>query len=135
MGTEELKNRLEAAFKPARYEVEKGAIKRFLEAVGDYNPRWQTVAPPTFVLVIGLEQIQEQLLDSFPAATILHGSTELEYYRPVRAGDVLTVTAGVAAIRERQGKMGTTSFITIETSYNNQEREPVAKSRQLLISY
>jgi hypothetical protein len=133
--TEELKSKLAAAFKPVEYEVEKGAIRQFVRAVGDANPRWQEVAPPTFVLIIGLEQIQQQLIDAFPATTILHGSTELECYHPVRAGDVLTVTTGVANIRERQGKMGTTAFITLDTDYKNQRREPVARSRQMIISY
>ncbi|MFC1871236.1 MaoC family dehydratase N-terminal domain-containing protein [Chloroflexota bacterium] len=135
MTVDELRSKLEAAFKPVEYEVEKGAIRQFVRAVDDENPRWQEVVPPTFVLIIGLEQIQRPLIDSFPATTILHGSTELESYNPVRAGDVLTVTTVVSNIRERKGKMGSTAFITLDTDYQNQRQEPVARSRQLIISY
>ena len=135
MSIEELKSNLEAKFKPVQYEVEKGAIERFVQAVGDPNPRWQPVAPPTFVLIIGLDQLQQQLIDSFPSATILHGSTDLECYQPVRAGDVLTASTEVANIRERQGKMGATVFITLDTTFENRKQEAVAKSRQMIIAY
>ena len=68
-------------------------------------------------------------------ATILHGSTELDCYQLMRSGDVLTATARVANIRERQGKMGKTAFISINTEYQNQRQELVAKCHQLIISY
>ena len=135
LSIDELKNNLEAGFEPVKYEVERGAVERFVRAVGDVNPRWQAEAPPTFVLVIGLEQLQQQLMDSFPSATVLHGSTELECYLPVRVGDVLTATTAVANIRERQGKMGATVFITLDTAFENQNQEAVAKSRQMIIAY
>ena len=135
MGIDELKNKLETELGSVEYEIEKGMIRRFVQAVDDPNPQWQAMAPPTLVLTIGLEQIQQQLLSSFPLATILHGSTELECYEPARPGDVLTTTARVTNIRERQGKMGKMAFITIDTTYNNQRQELVARSRQLVISY
>ena len=135
LGVEELKSKLAAAFEPVEYEVERGAVKRFTEAVGDLNPRWDKVAPPTFVLVIGLEQLQQQLIDAFPSATILHGSTDLECYQPVKPGDVIEASTVVTNVRERQGKMGNMVFITIDTTYKNQRQELVAKSRQLVISY
>jgi acyl dehydratase len=135
LGIEELKRKLGTELWSVEYEIEKGMIRRFVQAIGDPSPRWQVVAPPTLVLTIGLDQIQQEILDSFPSATILHGSTELECYQPVRAGDILTATAKVANIRERQGKMGKTAFVTVDTTYKNQEREPVARCRQMVISY
>ncbi len=135
MGIDELKSQLGTEFEPVAYEIEEGMIQRFAQAIGDPNPRWQVTAPPTFVLMIGLEQIQQQLLDSFPSATILHGGTELECYQPVKPGDVLTAAATITNIRERQGKMGKTVFITIDTAYKNQRQELVAKCRQMVISY
>jgi acyl dehydratase len=135
LGIEELKRRLGTELWSVEYEIEKGMIRRFAQAIGDPSPRWQVVAPPTLVLTVGLDQIQQEILDSFPSATILHGSTELECYQPVKVGDILTATAKVANIRERQGKMGKTAFVTIDTTYKNQEREPVARCRQMVVSY
>lgn len=135
MSVEDLKSRLESAFAPVVCEVEKGAVQRYVEAIGDSNPRWQAVAPPTFVLMIGFDKILEQLLDASPAATILHGSTELECLLPVAVGDTVTAEIAVANIRERVGKMGKTAFVTLDTTYKNQRQEPVARCRQMIITY
>ncbi len=134
MDIDELKSKLGTELEPVTYEIEKGMIQRFVQAVDDPNPRWQVIAPPTFILTVALEQIQ-QLLTLTSSETLLHGSTELECYQPLRSGDVLTATARVANIRERQGKMGKTAFITFDTTYRNQRQELVAKCHQMIISY
>ncbi len=134
MGIDDLKSRLGTELEPVAYEIEKGMVQRFVQAIGDPNPRWQVIVPPTFVLTINLEQIQ-QLLASNSSETLLHGSTELECYRPVGLGDVLTAIAKITNVRERQGKMGKTAFITVDTTYKNQRQELVAKCRQMVISY
>ena len=135
MGIDELKDKLGTEFWSVEYDVEKGMIRRFVQAVGDPSPQWQKVAPPTLILTIGLDQIQQELLDLFPSATILHGSTELECYRPIMAGETLTATASLANIRERQGKMGKMAFVTVDTTYKNRRQETVARCRQMVISY
>ena len=94
----------------------------------DPNPRWRDMAPPTFVVTIGFDQIVT-LLSSF--GTLLHGSTELECYHPVRPGDTIATTVTVTNVRAVQDK----AFITIETEYRNQKRQRVARCRQLVISY
>ncbi|MES0278676.1 MAG: MaoC family dehydratase N-terminal domain-containing protein [Dehalococcoidales bacterium] len=121
-------------FKPVVCEIEKGMIRRFVEAVGDDNPRWQEEAPPTLALTLGFDRIQE-VLSSDPALTVLHGSTELESYQPLRPGDVITVSARIAKVRQRQGKMGLSRFVTFEISCRNQRNEPVASCRQMAIVY
>ncbi len=128
------------------YEVEKGIIRRFARAVGDPNPLWQdedyarktgyggVIAPPTFILTLGFDQLQ-QVLDSGPSLTVLHGSTELECYQPVRPGDAVTVTTRIKNVRERQSKMGRTVFVTLNMDYQNQKQELVAVCRQMVIIY
>jgi acyl dehydratase len=132
---DKLKTKLGTGSESVAYDIEKGMIQRFVRAINDPNPRWQVVAPPTLLLTIGLERIQQQLLDSLPSATILHGSTELECYQPVKPGDTIAVNTTIANIRERQGKMGKTAFITFDTAYKNQRQEPVARCRQMVITY
>ena len=135
MSIEELKSRLETAFPPVVCAVDEGTIRRYVQALGDLSPRWQSAVPPTFILTIGFDTILQQLLEASPAATILHGSTELECQRPVAVGDVVVADIEVANIRERKGKLGTTAFITVETVYKNQRQETVARSRQMIITY
>jgi hydroxyacyl-ACP dehydratase HTD2-like protein with hotdog domain len=67
--------------------------------------------------------------------TLLHGSTELECYQSVMMGDTLTVTAKITDIRQRQGKMGQTTFVTFELTYTNQRQELIAMCRQMLITH
>lgn len=142
---EELRSKIGIEAEPEVYEIEKGMVRKFVQAVGDPNPLWQDkdyarksryggiVAPPTFILTVGFELIG-RLLTSLSSTTLLHGSTELEYYQPVRPGDVVTASPKIANIREHQGKKGKLMFITVDITYKNQRQELVAKCRQMVIS-
>lgn len=143
---EELKSQVGVDWPPLVYEIEKGMIRRFAQAVGDPNPLWQDeeyasrssfsgiIAPPTFLLILGFGQIL-QMLTSDSSLTVLHGSTELECHQPVRPGDVITVTTKIANVRERPGKMGKTLFVTFDMTGTNQGQDVVAKCRQMAIIY
>jgi acyl dehydratase len=112
-------------------------IRRFIRAVGDSSPLWQdgAIAPPSFILAIGFEQFVEDLMSLVPFGTVLMGSTEIECYQPVRAGDTITVVFQISSLRERQGQMGRMAFMTFDSSYQNQQKELVAKCRQMIIGY
>ena len=146
--TEELRSKIGIESEPKVYEVEKGMIRRFVLAVDDPNPLWQDeeyarkstyggiIAPPTFVLTIGFDELQQQVLESIPYGGILHGSTELECYQSVRAGDIISVTTKITNIRERQDRrMGKMVFVTLDITYKNQRQELVAKCQQMIIGY
>jgi len=145
--TEELRSKIGIESEPKVYEIEKGMIRRFVLAIDDPNPLWQDegfarksryggiIAPPTFVLTIGFDELQ-QVLESIPYGGLLHGSTELECYQPVRAGDTITVTTKITNIRERQDRrMGKMVFVTLDVTYKNQKQELVAKCQQMIIGY
>ena len=127
------------------YEIEKGMIQRFAQAIDDPNPLWQDeeyarqtqyggiVAPPTFIVTIGGEQFGEKVITPVFPDGLLHGSTELECSQPVRPGDKITVSGKISSIRERpSGKM---AFVTFEITYTNQRQELVAKCQQTMIGY
>jgi len=144
---ERLKEKIGEEWEPRVYEIEKGMIWRFVQAIDDPNPLWQDeeyanksqyggiIAPPTFILTIGFEQIQQQMLESIPYQTLLHGSSDLECYQPIRPGDVVTVTTKITNIRQRQGKIGKMAFMNFDTTYKNQRQELVARCRQMVIGY
>ena len=147
-GIERLRDKTGEEWQLGVYEIEKGMIRRFVQAIDDPNPLWQDeeyakksryggiIAPPTFILTIGFEQIPEKATASMPGTGRLHGSTELECYQPVRPGDTITVSGKIVDIRERQGKrMGTMVFMTIDITYKNQRQELVARCRQMFIGY
>ena len=112
------------------YEIEKGMIQKFARAVDDPNPRWETMAPPTFIVTLGGEQFGQQLMTMFRDG-LLHGSTELECYQPVTPGDSITVNGKIASIRERSQM----AFVTFELTYTNQKQELVARCQQTMIGY
>jgi hypothetical protein len=116
------------------YAIEPGMVQRFVEAVGDHSPRWRgqrPEAPPSLLLTLGFERAISALLGA--SGAVLHGSTELECYLPVRVGDTITVLAKIAAVRERQSEAGGMAFITLDKEYHNQRQELVAHVKQLAI--
>jgi acyl dehydratase len=146
-GIDSLKSKVGVEWKPREYEIEGEMIRRFARAVGDPNPLWQDekyamashyggiIAPPTFILAIGLEEFVEDVMSSTSFGTVLIGGTELECYQPIRVGDVITASFKISNLRERQGKMGRMAFMTFDSSYKNQRQELVARCRQMVIGY
>ncbi|GAI50812.1 unnamed protein product, partial [marine sediment metagenome] len=137
-------------------EVEKGAIRRYADAVDDRNPVYwdeeyarnsrygSIVAPSGFfgwpTTWTGGMPLRSRLADEVSTALAqagyrrgLDGGIEYEFFCPVRAGDVLTALPRVTDIYEREGRTGKAVFFVIETTYTNQSGDLVAKERQTLI--
>ena len=148
MKVEEIRNKIGVESEPMLCEIEKSMIKRFIQATDDHNPLWWDeeyakrtkyggiVAPPTFLLVIGFEQFQQQSSGLIPLFKgVLNGGTEIECYQPVKPADILVLTTKMVDVSEQETKMGKTTFITFETSYKKQGEGLVAKCRQIFIGY
>ena len=130
---------------PVTLEVEKGAIKRFAEAVGDANPSWNDeaaarksryggiVAPPTFLRSVRLDR--PQLPFDTPFYRLLDGGSQWEYFEPIRVGDRITAVATIVEMSERTGRLGIMLLTTIDFTYTNQLGEVVATQRNTLIRY
>ena len=144
---EELKNKIGVEWELGIYEIERGMIRQFVQAIDDPNPLWQDeeyakksrygslIAPPTFTVTIGFEQIAKKMTSLMPG-TRLHGSTELECYELVRRGDTITVSGKIVDVRARESKrLGKMVFVTSDLTYKNLRQEPVAKCQQLSILY
>ena len=112
------------------YEIEKGMVQRYVRAIDDTNPLWDTVAPPAFIVTVGGEEFGRHVMAMFLDG-LLHGATELECYQPVKPGDEIKVTCKITGIRERS----TMAFATFDITYTNQKQEMVARCQQTLIGY
>ena len=129
---------------PVLHEVEKGAIRRFAEALGDPNPIYvdeaaaraagypALVAPPTFPVVLTSNERFRHSLD-LGTRSILHGEQQFEYARPVLAGDRITVKSKVADVQERAGASGPMDVIVIEDEGRDDRGELVFRTRAMLI--
>lgn len=111
--------------------VERGAIERFARAIGDGNPAFPDIAPPTFLRSVGLA------IPAFPdgesVPRVLDGGSEWTYGEPVRPGDTITFTTQMETLVEREGRMGSMLIATYLTTYTNQRGEVAATQRNTVI--
>ncbi len=138
------------------FEVEKGAIRRFADAVDDQNPLYRDeeyarnsrygsiIAPPGFLGwptkrtkgALAFPIVREELIIALAKAGYSHlldGGIQYEFCKPVRAGDTLTASSMIKDITERASKTGKLVLLIIETTYTNQNDDLVAKARQTVI--
>ena len=105
-------------------DVEKGAIRRFAEALGDPDPVYydeaaaraaghtRIPAPPTFPSSLRPPDIREGM--GVDMRRLLHGEQTFELRRPLYAGDRLRVYARVADVSEKAGKGGVMDVLVTE---------------------
>ena len=129
---------------PVLHEVEKGAIRRFAEALGDPNPIYvdeaaaraagfpALVAPPTFPVALTSNERFRHSLD-LGTRSILHSDQQFEYARPIVAGDRITVRSKVADVQERAGASGPMDVLVVEDEGRDEKGELVFKTRAMLI--
>ena len=142
--TQQMRDAVGVESEPITHDVEKGAIIKFAQAIGDTNPLFndeaaarQTryggiIAPPTFMRSL----ISNPAPDfKSPYSANLDGGSQWEYFHPVRPGDRITVTTKLANLFERPGRLGNMLFSVRETNYVNQFGQTVALQRTTGISY
>jgi acyl dehydratase len=129
---------------PILHEVEKGAIRRFVDALGDPNPIYvdeeaaraagyrALVAPPTFPAVLAMNERFRHSLD-LGTRSLLHGEQQIEYGRPILAGDRLTVVSRVADVQERAGSSGPMDILVLEDEGRDPQGALVFRTRSTLV--
>ena len=133
------------------YEVEKGAIMRFADAVGDPNPLYSDeesardskyrsiITPPGFFGWpakaaqgnLQTSPVMLELRDTLVKAGFhrsLDGGVDYEFYIPIRVNDTLAASLTIKEIVEREGKSGNMVFVTVEAVYVNQHGDTVARA-------
>jgi acyl dehydratase len=127
---------------PFIVEVEKGAIRRFAEAIKDKNPLYHDedyarargfrsiVAPPTFPATFRPPQRQPWLKD-LDYARLLAGEQSFEFRRPIAAGDVLTCRLHLIDVEEKQGRSGRMQRIIQDLNCIDEGGELVATNRRV----
>ena len=130
------------------YEVDRKWIRQFVAAFGDANPLWQdeayakregrfggVIAPPTFFAALDPVERKDLELDPW-VETLPYKNTgggnafnEVEYFLPIRVGDILTVEVTYTEIFERDGRSGRLLFRVRENVLKNQGGALVARVR------
>jgi acyl dehydratase len=129
---------------PEVHEVERSAIRRFADAIGDPNPMYQDeavaraagypalVAPPTFPVTLTSNERFRHSLD-LGTRSVLHADQQFEYARALVAGDRIRVITRVADVLERPGTSGPMDVLVLEDEGRDEKGELVFRSRETLI--
>lgn len=124
-----------------RYQVTARDVRRFAQAIGDREPEVSSdgtlVAPALFCQVFMFEDVPAEELPAdgspkeldvpVPAKRTVGGGSEFEVFAPVRSGDVITVYSKLKDVIVKEGKSGTLYLVVVETRFDNQLGEPVAR--------
>ncbi len=142
---EQLQSEIGKESPPRSEEVEKGAIRRFVNALGDHNPLYEDeefarksryggeIAPPLFVITFGRQRRPQP--DTRLGRAIINAGNEYEFFQPIRPGDVITHTRKLVDVKERTGRLGRMYIAISETTYVNQRGEKVAIGRGTHITH
>lgn len=124
-------------------DVERGHIRRFVEAVGDDNPIYvdeaaakaaghaRIPAPPTFATA--LRPPDPRVGIELDWRKLLHGEQEYEFARPIYAGDRLTLVARIAAADVKQTKGGVMDVMVLETIADDSDGKRVFTARATIL--
>ncbi|MBY0147265.1 MaoC family dehydratase N-terminal domain-containing protein [Neobacillus niacini] len=103
--------------------VERGAVKKFAEAIGDLHPiyfdeetgrnsRYQNnIAPPTFPRTFDYGVIEGLNL---PNKGLIHGEQTFHYERPLVVGEEILCYSEVKKYFEKKGNFGEMGFLIVE---------------------
>ncbi|WP_209123777.1 MaoC family dehydratase N-terminal domain-containing protein [Alkalihalobacillus sp. BA299] len=118
-----LKNCIGKRSNKVKNTVERGAVKKFAEAIADQHAiyldeevgrqsRYGTnIAPPTFPRVFEYGDIDGLNL---PNVGLIHGEQKYHYERPLLVGEDIYCFAEVTNYVEKSGRTGTMGFITFK---------------------
>ena len=129
---------------PLVIEVEKGQIRRFAQAIGETNPIHYDenaakaagfpgiISSCTYASAIHCFDDFYDEVGINPHA-VMHQEEEYEYFKPIFAGDILSVVHTVSNVYDKQVPNGQLVFIVIESRGNDKRGKSVFKSRRVLV--
>jgi len=122
--------------------VERGAVKKFAESIGDIHPiyldeetgrnsRYKgNIAPPTFPRVFDYGTIEDLNL---PNKGLIHGEQTFHYERPLLVGEDIYCYSEVKNYFEKKGTMGEMGFLVLESCGEDTSGQIVFSSKSTVI--
>jgi acyl dehydratase len=128
------------------FEVTRGKIREFADAVDDPNPAYRStsaarelghsdvIAPPTFAIVAtGIGGANSPIFQpefGMDYSCVVHGEQKFAHRRPIRAGDLLSVSGRIAEIRDA----GRNELVRTESELRDADGELVCTAVNVLVS-
>ncbi|WP_308115552.1 MULTISPECIES: MaoC family dehydratase N-terminal domain-containing protein [unclassified Rhodococcus (in: high G+C Gram-positive bacteria)] len=104
----------------------------------DFNPfAWMTAAGPQASSAVydPDDHFTKLGVDGPGLERQVNGGLEVSYGEPIKPGDVITSSAAVSALSEREGRLGLMLFTTFETTWTNQTGAEVRRQKMTIIRY
>ena len=89
--------------KPTVFEIDKTMIKRYCEAIGDPNPKWHDRLPPG-MLTAAMLMGEGAQMPPFPYPGIVDAGGEWEFFKPIKAGDTITVVNEFTGVDDKSNE-------------------------------
>jgi acyl dehydratase len=127
---------------PVRNLVERGAVRRFAEAIADPSPLYvdeevaeqsrygNLLAPPTFPRTFDYGRIEG--LD-LPPAGLIHGEFRISYERPLLVGEELMCRMQLKDSYDKPGRRGLLGFLVFERTGESLDGERVFTTNDVVV--
>ncbi|AXI10211.1 MaoC family dehydratase [Oceanobacillus sp. 143] len=128
--------------KKVKNTVERGAVKRFAEAIGNVHPIFvdeeygkqsrygQNIAPITFPRVFDYGKIEDFYL---PNIGLIHGEQIYHYERPLLVGEEIYCYTEVVDYYEKNGSMGLIGFVILKAYGDDKEGKVIYSETQTVL--
>lgn len=141
-GTDVFEDFVGLSSEPVENAVEKGAVRRFAEAIGDPNPLYvdeeiaknsvhgRLIAPPTFPRTFDYGSISGM---ETPDQGLIHGDHRIIYERPLFVGETAMCRVEVTDYSEKESKSGLLGFLITARFGETPEGERIFEMRDTVI--
>ncbi len=127
---------------PVENVVERGAVRRFAEAIADPSPLYtdeevakgsrygRLLAPPTFPRTFDYGRIEGLAL---PSAGLIHGEFRISYARPLLVGDEVLCRMQLKDSYDKQGRRGLLGFLVFERTGESPDGERIFTTNDIVV--
>ncbi|QOR64726.1 MaoC family dehydratase N-terminal domain-containing protein [Cytobacillus suaedae] len=127
---------------PVKNIIERGAVKKFAESIGDLHPLFideetgknsryqQNIAPPTFPRVLDYGTIEGFNL---PNKGLIHGEQVYHYNRPLLVGEEVQCYTEIESVYERSGSQGSMIFLVLKNYGDDTEGNNIFSEKMVII--
>jgi acyl dehydratase len=111
--------------KPTVFEIDRNMIKRYCEAIGDASPMWRDRMPPG-MLTAAMLMGEGAQMPPFPYPGIVDAGGDWEYFKPIKAGDSITVVNEFTGTEDKSNEKRKMLLFHMKSTFTNQHKEVVA---------
>ena len=127
---------------PVRNLVERGAVRRFAEAVAGPSPLYvdervarssrygSLLVPPTFPRTFDYGRIEGLTL---PSAGLIHGEFRISYERPLLVGDEILCRMQLKDSYDKRGRRGLLGFLVFERTGEGSDGQRVFTTNDIVV--